>query len=501
VLGEGEVETAVIVVPASLKWQWAEQCAKLTDVPTMQKKVKKESITIPDESAMIVVEGSAAQRKAQYTKIKETSPNYVVLGYENVVNDWAEVRRINPGIIVLDEATAIKTFKAQRTRKIKRLSAPYRLALTGTPIENRPEELFSIMQWVDDTVLGRFDLFDRSFITRNFFGGVVKYKNLPVLHAKLATAMVRKTRLDEEVAPYLPDVTETVDLISLDPKSRSLYKRITSDLLDELAQVGPSMQEFNIGAYYGGTADYGDPAQGRIMAKTLALMMLCDHPALIQHSANQYADSERRRNLGEEKATWPGSAYAYELQQDGVLAGLTRSPKLEHLTERVNDILDTSPDNKVIIFSFFKEMLNLVEASLPPGICTQFHGDLSSAEKSASKARFTRDPGCRVFLSSDAGGYGVDLYMANYLINLDLAWSAGKMDQRNGRHVRAASNFSQVHILNLLIKGSVEERTYKMLDLKRRVGSAIMDNRGADNRGRVVNDLASLTQFLHETAV
>ena len=77
--------------------------------------------------------------------------------------------------------------------------------MTGTPIENgKPEELYSIMQFIDPKVLGRFDLFDKTFIVRNHFGGVEKYRNLTTLSKTLATASVRKRQQDPDVAPYLP---------------------------------------------------------------------------------------------------------------------------------------------------------------------------------------------------------------------------------------------------------------------------------------------------------
>jgi hypothetical protein len=86
--------------------------------------------------------------------------------------------------------------------------------------------------------------------------------------------------------------------------------------------------------------------------------------------------------------------------------------------------------------------------------------------------------------------------MANYLINYDLAWSSGKQDQINARHVRASSKFKQVYIINPITKGTTEARKYSMLALKRRIGSAITDNVGADDMGRIENDLTTLTEYL-----
>jgi SNF2 family DNA or RNA helicase len=125
-----------------------------------------------------------------------------------------------------------------------------------------------------------------------------------------------------------------------------------------------------------------------------------------------------------------------------------------------------------------------------------YHGSLPASNKAENIARFTRDKNCRVLLSSHAGAYGTDLYMANYLINFDLHWSAGKADQINGRHVRASSKFDSVVVRDIVTRGTIEERKHEMLDLKRTIGTAIVDGHGADSDGSIINDLKSLTSHL-----
>lgn len=496
-----EVNTAVIVVPASLKYQWAKQIAKLTDVATRTIRVREDGqtqeITVPTEEYCILIDGDTKRRAGLYTKIKLLKPDYVVMGYENVVNDWNYVRRIKPECIVLDEATAIKTFKAQRTRKIKRLTAPNRFALTGTPVENgKPEEIFSVMQWVDEAVLGRFDLFDKAYIVRNQFGGVQKYRNLPVLHAKLSEAMVRKTRLDPDVAPYLPKVQENNIVVTLDPQTRKAYKRISDDLLAELRAAGPNMNDFDLFAHYhGGETPNENSQQGRIMSRMQAMDMLLNHPDLIASSGRRYEDSETMRQAGAKKKSWPGSKYCYEVWKDGLLDDIRATPKMDAVLNTVADILAT-PKNKAIVFSVNPDMLDLLATRLPEGTAVTYTGRMSAGAKAYSANRFETDPECRVFLSSHAGAFGTDLWMANYLINYDLAWSSGKQDQINARHNRASSQFKNIYVLNAITLGTTEPRKLQMLAQKRRVGSAITDGRGADEKGRIENDLQTLTQCL-----
>jgi SNF2 family DNA or RNA helicase len=105
-----------------------------------------------------------------------------------------------------------------------------------------------------------------------------------------------------------------------------------------------------------------------------------------------------------------------------------------------------------------------------------------------------------VFLSSDAGGYGVDLPQANYLISYDLPWSAGKLDQREARIVRLSSQHPHVTIASFVMKGSIEERQYEMLQQKRGINEAFID-KGYDTQGRFELTLSSLTSFLQHSEV
>ena len=487
-IAAGEVKQSLLVVPAGLKWQWAESISRFTDVASRRVQLRKGVYHwVPEQSACVVVDGSPDKRRQAYQQALQERPEFVIVSYEQVRNDFRWIRRIKPDCIVLDEASAIKGFTAKRTKFTKKLDAPFRYALTGTPVENRPEELYSIMQWVDPHVLGRFDLFDRSFIVRNDWGAVKKYKNLQVLHKKIGTAMVRKTRTDPDVARYLPQVQESVKQVSLHPKLRKLYKRISDDLQTALADANMT-QSFDLTQYYAGTLQNQlGSAAGDIMARTGALLMLCDHPRLLVDSAMRYVAGNG------------GSLYAHYLYEQGLIDPELPSTKLDAIVADVTDILQAEPDSKVILFSFYKDMVaELADQFMGTGLVI-YTGDMSVKAKAAARVEFQTDPDVRLFISSDAGGYGVDLPQANYLINVDLAWSAGKMDQRNGRHVRVGSKHEHVYILNYLIENSIEERTYEMLALKRQVASATLDGIGADSKGVIENDVGSLTSYLADT--
>src|SRR5690606_28340090 len=147
--------------------------------------------------------------------------------------------------------------------------------------------------------------------------------------------------------------------------------------------------------------------------------------------------------------------YADELQKRGALDGVTYAPKLVAVCEYIEEVLDSDPSNKVVLFSFFKDNLNLIkQATAKMTKSVLFTGDLTAPQKDAAKKQFQTDPETRLFLSSDAGGYGVDLPQANFLISYDLPWSSGKLEQREARIIRLSSEFPHVTVATFVMRGS-----------------------------------------------
>lgn len=501
-MGEGEVTTTLIVALSSLKLQWAQAIAQFTDVRKRWIRVKNEYIRVPSEDQCVLLDGGPEKRAKLYRQIQDTQPEYIIATYDNVIDDWPQIRRLDVQCIVIDEATQIKSFKAERSKKIKRLWAPYRFALSGTPIENgKPEEIYSIMEWVDSEVLGRWDLFDATYIERNHFGAVTRYKNMHAFHERLSTAMARKTAHDEDVAAYMPRVEFGEVRVTMDLATRRAYQGIADDLATELASAGMRQTAFDLAAYYAGAKSSDEhSAQGRIMSRMLAAQMLLNHPDLLRSSAADWEASEKARQEGAEKASWPGSQYAYDVVSSGLLDRVHMAPKLNSVVDEVRKILDEDPEHKVIVFSFFRGMGAILQESLSEYGSVTFHGQLTQKAKAAAKQRFARDPACRLFLASDAGGYGLDLPEASHLINIDYASSAGAQDQRNTRHRRTSSEWPVIHVIDFVVDGTLEERRKAQLNLKRRVASAALDRAGADRRGRIENNVESLTAHLARTA-
>lgn len=466
---DGDVDRCLVIVPASLKYQWAREIAKFTD------------------AKCTVIDGPKTKRNAQWRMAN--SSRYTIVNPETLANDTSMVGTIQA--VVIDESTMIKNRAAKRSRLLKKLgrTVPYRFALTGQPIENRPEELFSIMEFVDKDVLGDFKSFDRTFIVRDSWGKPLRYRNLDVMHKTMRECMVRKTR--EDIKDQLPDIIHQVIPVPFDTRGASLYRDIAYDLLTQISQVTTKGRgAFSLWAHYNG--GNGDEAQGQIMARLTVLRMLCDNPALITDSAKEYDDPSSKY----------GSQYASDLVKQGMLVGVGKSPKLDACVEYIQQVLDENPENKVVLFSFFKKNLRLIqEATKGIANSVMFMGGMSAEDRDASKQKFASDPNCRIFLSSDAGGYGVDLPMANYLISYDLPWSSGKLEQREARIIRLSSEFPHVTIATFVMQGSIEERQYEMLQVKRSVNEAFIDGKHHDSDGSMDLTLDTLSTFLRESSV
>lgn len=463
--------TVLVLCLASLKYQWQKEITKFSD------------------SSSLVIDGTKLQRAKQYAQL--VNHDYVIMNYEQVLNDWDIIKAHSFDAIICDEATAIKGFRAKRAKKVKELAktVAVKYALTGTPIENgKPEEIYSIMQFVDSTVLGRFDIFDQTFIVRNHFGGVDRYRNLQTLHNTLADSSVRKSQKDEDVLPYLPTaIYREPILISLDSKAQKVYDFISADLMEMLAEARENFgANFNLASHYGQMRadDPMNDLRGKIMSRITAMRMLCSNPVVLQLSARQAEEGNG------------GSGYAQGLAP--MLEDLFKKPKLDAVIKYLKDHLEIDPTYKAVIFASYLGSVRELRLALDAASinAVEYTGKMNAQEKENAKVLFQTTPDVRVFISSDAGGYGVDLPQANLLVNYDQPWSAGLAVQRNGRINRASSTWPTITIQDFLIKDSIEQRQYDTLKQKSNIANAILDGEGINSKGGVDLTVGSLINFL-----
>lgn len=545
----GDDFCGVVVCAGGLKRQWADAIAQFTG-GTQDAKGKWHG-----GAPTIVVEGTPAKRMDLYETALEQSPRYVIVGYDQVVDDNSMVAKLPQMFVACDEVTTIKNPTAVVTQAVRATfgEAPFRWGLTGTPMENgRPEEMFQLMVWVDDSVLGRADLFDKTFVKRNRYGRPVDYINIPLFHKMMEECSVNISLDDPEVAKYMPAVgRQKRVLVELDRASALVYHRMSDDLLAELAEAAKKVRgSFDLFAHYAGDSAEGQ-TQGRIMSRISCMRMLCAHPSQLVESGEQYlAAAEVREKLeraqeehegrhgvhSEEEcdapphaAGWPkvkkrvsgkeiwvdkpldGSAYAGQLLDEGVLDDLEETPKADALEEDIlavlggtcsccGDVEAPEVTSKVVVFSYHKLLLRVLQRRLG-AVSTRYDGDMTPKAREASKEVFQRDPAVRVFLTSDAGGYGVDLPQANHLFNADVPFTAGRVTQRNARVRRAnLDHHSVVHVRDYLVDGSLEEFYAEVTSAKNKMATAVRTGRG-HNKGKLAVNAATLGAFLTENSV
>lgn len=480
-------EPGMVVCIGSLMQQWADMIEQFTEGTSV-------SLIIPAGS-----DAPYEARQKYYQAAYDWEADYVILSYDAVVNDWQDVRLLPKGFLVCDEVSLIRGFGAQRSQAVKRLAQGIEVVygLTGTPIENgKPEEIYSLMEAIDPSVFGRWDLFDRAFIERNSNGWVRSYRNLHTFHERLEPAMIRLRADDPAVAPFMPDKNDGDPfLVDWDREGWSLYTHIAKDLLTDLEQAAKWGQNFDLSANYGKSKKNptaADRAKGAIGQKLQALLMLCDHPQLLHVSADKYEEMSAKGKAG-------GSAYIHALRQAGLLPVGLGTPKLDVASAWVLDRLSEAPENKVVVFTRFVPMIELFGARLEPGTWRPYSGRMSAKKKDANLKAFQNDPEVRVLIASDAGGFGLDIPQANWLINYDLPDGAGAADQRDTRIVRTSSQFAWVSRNWIFMRNSVEERNHARLNQKRDIANAFIDKRGLNPRGGVDLTVSTLTRFLKET--
>ena len=490
-MGAGKTVTAVTAIRAlrrqaavshglvfalkSTKWQWVREINKVDPRAKVQ-------VVDGDKRARL----AAIRRSAQY--------HYTILHYQCLVNDWDAIREWAPtDFAILDEVTAIKGFTAKTSKRAKALGkhCKVRIGLSGQPVENRPEELYSIMEFIDRDVLGSFRTFDRTFIVGDRWGKPTRYRNLHLNNVAKRPAMYRKSR--EDIAEWLPEMIELEMPVPLDPLTMRLHDRIKQDLSDAIDKAladSSAIGGFDVLAHYGraGAPSSHVNLMGQVMSRLLAMRMVSSHPGLLRLSADDF-DTELSRR---------GSEYASELRASGALDHLPATHiKLDVLIEHVSEILDEDPRHKVVVFSYFKPMLAMIGQELRKLKIpyTTITGDVAGKERDVRIQRFNNDPNCRVFLSSDAGAYGVDLNQGSHLICYDLPWSAGALGQRISRIDRTNSAFGQIHIGYMFGLSTIEERMLNLLQQKRKVSKAFLDGE-FDRKGVLTLDLQSLREFL-----
>ncbi len=399
-----QIERVLVISPVSLKTEWEEQINKFTDLPSL------------------IVQGNRVERLKSYQK----SSFFYLCNYEQLLYDVDEIQNsLMPNVIILDEAQRIKNWQTKTAKVVKRLQSPNLFVLTGTPLENRIDEIFSIAQVVDPHILGPLFRFNRDFYQLDEKGKPTGYKNLDKLHHRLRSILLRRRKNDVE--SELPERINNTYFVSMHKEQFLRYDEYKTKLarLVHKARTRPL-----------------SPDEYKRMQMYLACMrMLCDTPYILDQSCRI-------------------------------------SPKLDELKNILPEQLE-DPENKIIIFSEWTKMLDLIRDYLDSqGVEYAWHtGQVPQKKRRNEINRFKNDPNCRLFLSSDAGATGLNLQVANIVINVDLPWNPAKLEQRIARAWRKHQK-RQVNVINLVCESSIEHRIMSILAQKSALAKGVIDGTG-----------------------
>ncbi len=395
------IERVLIISPTSLKHQWEREIARFAPRPT------------------VVVEGLRARRKALY----ERDAFYKITNYDVVRRDLDLIERWEPDLIILDEAQRIKNWKTKTAQSVKRLRSQYALVLTGTPLENRLEELHSIVEFIDRFRLGPVFRFLDAHQHVDATGRVIGYHHLGQVAKTLEPILLRRTK--DEVLRELParmDKQFFVPMTDEQWKHHEENREIVARIVQKWRKLG-----------FLSEAD-----QRRLMIALQNMRMSCNSTYLLDKKTDHGPKADEALTLLEE---------AFE-----------------------------DPGTKIVIFSQWVRMHELVAGRLKKRKWdyVMFYGGVPGPKRKQLVQRFREDPKCRLFLTSDAGGVGLNLQDASTVLNLDQPWNPAVLDQRVGR-VHRLGQQRPVRVCHLIAQGTIEEGMLALLDFKRSMFSGVLD--------------------------
>ena len=390
----------LVVCPASLVYNWMSEISRFA----------------PGLAAVAVL-GTKAARRVLIGG--HEGADILVTSYDLLRRDVEEYAPLHLSRVVLDEAQYIKNPKAQVTRAVKCLDADVRLALTGTPIENRLAELWSIFDFLMPGYLGTRDQFAKRYEGPVEAG---EHDGRRLLRCAIGPFVLR--RLKSEVLADLPEKTESVVYSQMSPRQRKLYLA-TQD------RLALQVQHMDKGGPRG-------PERLKVLAELTRLRQICCDPRLCL---------------------------------DGYEGG---SAKLETCLELVSQARDAG--HRVLVFSQFASMLDLIGQRLSAAHVTWFQltGRTSKEARERLVRRFQAGEADVFLVSLKAGGVGLNLTAADVVIHYDPWWNVAAQDQATDRAYRIGQR-RDVSVMRLVVEGTVEEKIVRMQEAKRDLAASVLD--------------------------
>jgi len=399
----------LVVCPASLKEQWKKEIEKFTD-----------------EKAL-VIEGLPEEREKQY---KDEEHFFFIINYETILRDRLALNKSDFDFLILDEAQRIKNYETKTASSVSKLLVKHVLVITGTPIENRLIDIFSLVSAINPQFFGplwefsyQHCLFDP--IKLNKING---YFDLQKLNKRLDKILIRREK--RKVLEQLPNVQQfniPVKLSPLQADYHSGYARGIASIISKKFMTPYDLQKLQL-----------------LLA---SMRMVCDSTYLIDEETNE-------------------------------------SPKLEELKYMLLEKLDVAnSDKKIIIFSEWIKVHKLIGQVLRENNIgfAELNGSVPVKLRGELIRKFETNPQVKIFLSTEAGGSGLNLQVADTLINFELPWNPAKKNQRIGRIDRLGQKSNKLTIFNFITKNSIEEQIASGLLVKQNLFDGVLDSSSTTN--------------------
>jgi len=398
-LGVGRV---LIVCPTSLKHQWEREIEKFS------------------ARSAAVVGGLRARRQQLFT----SDSFFKITNYDTIHKDLDLIAAWAPDLVILDEAQRIKNWNTRTARSVKKIASPYAIVLTGTPLENRLEELVSIVEFVDRHRLGpTFRFLHSHQIHDQESGRVVGYRDLDSIGKTLEPILIRRQK--DQVVKQLPKRLDKNFFVRMTPEQMRHHE----DNREIVARIVARWRKLRY---------LSESDQRRLMIALQNMRMSCN------------------------------STYLLDQQTDFGFKADELATLLDELYER--------PDIKVVIFSQWQRTHELLQRRLTPRGYehVMFNGSVPGEQRRGLVDRFREDPKCRAFLSTDAGGVGLNLQHASVVVNMDLPWNPAVLEQRIGR-VHRLGQSRPVQVVNFISQGTIEESMLGVLQFKKSLFAGVLD--------------------------
>lgn len=399
---ENLISSVLIVCPTSLKYQWKKEIERFTGCQS------------------VVIEGNHLRRKKMY----DDSTFYKIVSYNSICNDVKILRHMSTDFMIMDEAQRLKNWNTQVAQAMRRIHADYMVVLSGTPLENKLQELYSIVQIVNPFLLGPLHEFIADTTVLSPSGQIIGYKNLNEIGERLKGVMIRRRKSDVKL--QLPSRMDSIRFVPMTKEQAGMHDEFHS-------VVSQIVTKWNK------THFLSEKDRKRLLLLLSQMRMVCDSTFIL--------DQRSRHDT-----------------------------KIDELMHMVEDMIENG-DDKMVVFSQWERMTRLVCQELEKrGIMyANLNGSVPSEKRKQLMDDFTSNPDCRIFVSTDAGSTGLNLQVASVLVNLDLPWNPAVLEQRIARIYRIGQTKS-VQVFNMVAERTIEERMLSTLNFKSNMSEGILDN-------------------------